>query len=60
MKLYPDKLRQMNGYREGKIDAIDTDTSSKALAYKKNFLKTFIAIYPQMIDKRMEIGRAHV
>lgn len=60
MKLYEEKLKQMTGYREGKIDAIDADTSSKALAYKKNFLKTFIAIYPQMIDKRLGDSRYYV
>lgn len=60
MRLYEDRMKQMNGYREGKIDAIDTDTSSKALAYKKNFLKTFIAIYPQLIDKRLGDGQFYV
>ena len=60
MKLYEDKFRQMKGYREGKIDAIDAETSSKALAYKKNFLKEFIAIYPQLIDKRLGGSRYYV
>ncbi len=60
MRLYEDKFRQMKGYREGKIDAIDTETSSKALAYKKNFLKEFIAIYPQLIDKRLGDSRYYV
>lgn len=60
MKLFEDKLKQMNGYREGKIEAIDTETSLKALTYKKNFLKEFIAIYPQMIDKRLGDSRYYV
>lgn len=60
MILYEDKLKRMNGYREGKIEAIDSETSSKALAYKKNFLKTFIAIYPQLIDQRLGDGRYYV
>lgn len=60
MKLNEDKLKQLNGYREGKIDAIDHETSAKALAYKKNFLKTFIAIYPQLIDKRLGDSRYYV
>ena len=60
MKLYEDRFRQMKGYREGKIDAIDAETSSKALAYKKNFLKEFIAIYPQLIDKRLGGSRYYV
>lgn len=60
MKLYEDKLRRMNGYREGKIDSIDVETSTKALNYKKNFLKQFIAIYPQIIDKRLGDSRYYV
>lgn len=60
MKLYKDKLRQMNGYLEGKIDAIDSETSTKALDYKKNFLKQFIAIYPALIDKRLGDSRYYV
>lgn len=60
MKIYRDKFREMNGYLEGNIDAIDTETSSKALTYKKNFLKQFIAIYPQIIDKRLGNSRYYV
>lgn len=60
MKLYKDKLRKMNNYLEGKIDAIDTETSTKALDYKTNFLKQFIAIYPQIIDKRLGESRYYV
>lgn len=60
MKIYKDKLRQINGYLEGKIDAIDVETSSKALDYKKNFLKQFIAIYPQLIDSRLGDNRYYV
>lgn len=60
MKLYEERLKQMTGYREGKIDAIDAETSSKALSYKKNFLKEFISIYPQMIDRRLGDGRYYV
>lgn len=60
MKLYRNRFRQKNGYYEGKIDAIDSETSSKALTYKKNFLKQFIAIYPQMIDKRLGDSRYYV
>lgn len=53
MKLNKDKLKQMNGYLEGKSDVIDTETLYRVLDYKKNFLKQFIAIYPQIIDKRL-------
>lgn len=60
MKIYEDRMRDMNGYREGKVDAIDVETSSKALSYKKNFLKQFIAIYPQIIDKRLGDSRYYV
>lgn len=53
MKLNKDKLKQMNGYLEGKSDVLDTETIYRVLNYKKNFLKQFIAIYPQIIDKRL-------
>lgn len=60
MKLFEDKFRQMNGYEEGKIDVIDPETSSKALNYKKNFLKQFIALSPQQIDQRLGDTRYYV
>lgn len=60
MKLEKDKFKQMKGYKEGKIDAVDTETSSKVLTYKKNFLKEFIAIYPALIDKRLGDSRYYV
>lgn len=60
MKLDETKFRQMNGYEEGKIDVIDTETSAKVLDYKKNFLKQFIAISPQQIDARLGDSRYFV
>lgn len=53
MKLQIDKLKKRNGYLDGKADAIDKTSAAKAAAYKKDFLKKFIAISPQQIDKRL-------
>ena len=53
MKIYDDKLKKRNGYLQGKADAIDKTSAAKAAAYKKDFLKKFIAISPQQIDKRL-------
>ena len=53
MKIFRDKLKQRNGYWEGKSDAIDKDSAAKAAAYKKDFLKKFIAISPRQIDSRL-------
>jgi len=53
MKINPDKLKKQNGYLLGKADAIDKTSAAKAAAYKKDFLKKFIAISPQQIDKRL-------
>ena len=53
MKIYKDKLKLHNGYLEGKPDAIDKDSAAQAASYKKDFLKRFLAISPQQIDKRL-------
>lgn len=53
MKIFDDKLKKRNGYEEGRADALDKDSVAKALAYKKDFLKKFIAINPQQIDARL-------
>lgn len=53
MKINEGKLRKRNGYLEGKTDAIDKTSAAKAAAYKKDFLKKFIAISPQQIDTRL-------
>lgn len=53
MKIYKDKLKEQNGYREGKSDAIDKTSAAQAAAYKKDFLKRFIAISPKQIDNRL-------
>jgi len=53
MKIYKDKLKKHNGYFEGKGDSIDKTSVAKAAAYKKDFLKKFIAISPQQIDQRL-------
>lgn len=53
MKINKGKLKPRNGYLEGKSDAIDKTSITKALEYKKEFLKKFIAIAPQQIDSRL-------
>lgn len=53
MKVNDSKLKKKNGYREGKSDALDPASVEKALSYKKDFLKKFIAISPQQIDSRL-------
>lgn len=53
MKINVDKLQKRNGYLEGKADAMDKTSVAKALAYKAEFLKKFIAISPQQIDSRL-------
>lgn len=53
MKLNKEKLKKRNGYLDGKADAIDKTSAAKAATYKKDFLKKFIAISPQQIDRRL-------
>lgn len=53
MKINEDKLKKKYGYEEGWSDAIDKETADKALSYKKDFLKQFIAINQNEIDKRL-------
>ena len=60
MKLYEDRLRAVHGYEEGRVDAVDPDTSGKALAYKKDFLKHFIPVDQRQIEKRLVGDRFYV
>ena len=53
MKINEDKLKPKYGYEEGWSDAVDKETADKALSYKKDFLKQFIAINQNEIDKRL-------
>lgn len=53
MKINKEKLKKRNGYLEGKSDAIDQTSAAKAAAYKKDFLKKFIAISPEQINRRL-------
>lgn len=53
MKINKEKLKKRNGYLEGKADSLDKESVAKALEYKKEFLKKFIAISPQQIDSRL-------
>lgn len=57
MKVNNDRMKARNGYEEGKADALDAASVAKALAYKKDFLKKFIAISPQQIDSRLGDSR---
>lgn len=60
MKLYEDRLKAVHGYEEGKVDAIDPDSSSKALAYKKDFLKHIIPLDAKQIERRLAGDRLYV
>lgn len=60
MKLYEDRLKAMHGYEEGKVDAIDPETSGKALAYKKDFLKHFIPLDQRGVESRLAGDRFYV
>lgn len=60
MKLHNDRFKSLHGYEEGTVDAIDADSSAKALAYKKDFLKHFIPIGPDQIRRRLEGDRYYV
>ncbi|MCC8146741.1 MAG: hypothetical protein LIO93_09975 [Bacteroidales bacterium] len=53
MKVFDAKLKKHNGYFEGQSDAIDKPSAAKAAKYKKEFLKRFIPISPEQIDKRL-------
>ncbi len=53
MELYLNKLKEIHGYEEGKMDALDPGTIGKALDYKKNVLKNFMSINQNQIDSRM-------
>lgn len=60
MKLYEDRLKAMHGYEEGRVNAVDPETSGKALAYKKDFLKHFIPIDQRQIETRLAGDRFYV
>lgn len=60
MKLYDDRLKALHGYEEGKVDAIDPDSSSKALAYKKDFLKHIIPLDAKQAERRLAGDRLYV
>ncbi len=60
MKIDNERMRALHGYEEGRIDAVDTATSSLALAYKKDFLKHFIPISRLQIGSRLTGDRYYV
>lgn len=60
MKVLDDRFRDVHGYREGRADAVDPDTSGKALAYKKDFLKRILPIDRRQIATRLAGDRFYV
>lgn len=60
MKLYEDRLKAMHGYEEGRVDSIDPDSSSKALAYKKDFLKHIVPLDARQAVRRLAGDRFYV
>lgn len=60
MKLYEDRLKAMHGYEEGRVDSIDPDSSSKALAYKKDFLKHIVPLDARQAMRRLAGDRFYV
>ena len=53
MELYKDKLKQTHGYEEGSSEAVDEQTSAKAIDYRKTVCKSFIAINSEQIDAKL-------
>lgn len=60
MKLYEEKLKATHGYEEGRVDGVDPDSSSKALAYKKDFLKHIIPLDARQVERRLAGDRFYV
>lgn len=60
MVVYDDKLKPLHGYEEGRVDAVDAETSARALAYKNEFLKRFIPIDQRQIGRRLTGDRFYV
>lgn len=60
MKLHEERLKPLHGYEEGRVDSIDPDSSSRALAYKKDFLKHIIPLDAKQIGGRLSGERFYV
>lgn len=60
MEIHEQKLAPVHGYEEGRADAIDPDSSGKALTYKKDFLKRFIPLDGRQIERRLDGDRFYV
>ncbi|WP_418983370.1 hypothetical protein [Alistipes sp.] len=60
MTVYDDKLRPLHGYEEGRAEAVDAQTSERALTYKNQFLKRFIPIDQRQIGRRLTGDRFYV
>lgn len=53
MQLLDDRLKSIHGYEEGRVDAIDADSSAKALSYKKDFLKQIIPLDAKQVVRNL-------
>lgn len=56
MKIYTDRLKEHNGYLEGGAEAVDKESLTEAMVYKRDFLKRFIPIPPRQIASRLGDG----
>ena len=53
MELYKDKLKKVHGYEEGTSEAVDKQTSAKAIDYRKSVCKNYLSLNPEQIDFRL-------
>ena len=53
MELYKDKLKKVHGYEEGTAEAVDAQTSAKAIDYRKTVCKSYLSLNPEQIDFRL-------
>ncbi len=53
MELLKDKLTNNNGYLEGDFKAVDEQSSTTAINYKKNVCKNYISINQEQMETRM-------
>lgn len=54
MKIQKEKFKKRNGYLEAGIDAVDRETASVAMEYKKKIAGKFMSITPDEIDLRVK------
>ncbi|MDR3094368.1 MAG: hypothetical protein LBU62_07005, partial [Bacteroidales bacterium] len=53
MELYKDKLVAKHGYFEGAAEAVDSESSAKAIDYKKTVTKSYQSLSPEQIELRL-------